>query len=543
MRLPTEYEPELGSLKELLLEMAQELSVSILLEIIVRRLAKQPHVALARIWLIRPRDLCATCLRREECPDMTSCLHLVASASRPSTNGSTDWSLLDDDFQRIPLGRRKIGRIAVTGEPLEINDGVSGPQGFRRPDWAKAEGIIGFAGQPLIYKGDVLGVLALFTRIPFVSEWLDWLRIIADHAAVAIANARAFEEIKSLKEQLEIETDHLKEEVREAKSFDRMIGKSALMRKVLEQIDLVAGTDSTVLILGESGTGKELAAREIHLRSSRSARPLIKVNCAAVPRDLYESEFFGHAKGAFTGAVKDRVGKFQAADGGTLFLDEVAEIPLELQSKLLRILQEGEYQRVGEDRSRWVDVRIIAATNRDLKSELKARRFRTDLYYRLSVFPIEMPPLHLRKEDIPLLAEFFLDVAARKLQRPRPKLTQANIVELQNYDWPGNVRELQNVLERASIIARSNTLHFDLSLGPMRYNSVQHNGSFTKAATDTEIMVDAEIKRLERINIVKALHKSGGKIYGPGGAAELLEVKPTTLASRIKKMEIGTKFK
>ena len=250
------------------------------------------------------------------------------------------------------------------------------------------------------------------------------------------------------------------------------------------------------------------------------------------------SEFFGHVKGAFTGAVKDRVGKFQAADGGTIFLDEVAEIPLELQSKLLHILQEGEYERVGEDRSRRVDVRIIAATNRDLKRELKTGRFRADLYYRLSVFPIEMPPLHLRKEDIPLLAEFFLDVAARKVKRPRPRLTQANIVQLQNYDWPGNVRELQNVLERAVIIARSNTLKFDLPLGPMRHISSQRSSSFTKAASGAEIIVDAEIKRLERENITNALRQSGWKIYGPGGAAELLEVKPTTLAYRIKKMGI-----
>ena len=532
------YKVEFDTLKGLLLEMAQERSVESLLEMIVRRLAEQHHVALARIWLVKAEDHCSTCLLGENCSDMSYCLHLVASAGRPWADTSADWSRIDDDFRRIPLGFRKVGRIAVTGEPVEIIDGITGPQKFTRADWAKGEGIIGFGAQPLIYKGEVLGVLAIFTRIPLLPEGLVWYRMIADHAAAAIANARAFEEIESLKQQLEIEAIYLKEEVREAKTHGRIIGNSAPMGKLLEQISLVAPTDSSVLILGESGTGKELVAREIHLRSSRSARPLIKVNCAAVPKDLYESEFFGHVKGAFTGAVKDRVGKFQAADGGTIFLDEVAEIPLELQSKLLHILQEGEYERVGEDRSRRVDVRIIAATNRNLKTELKAGRFRADLYYRLSVFPIEIPPLHSRKEDIPLLAEFFLDAAARKLKRRRPRLTQANIVELQSYDWPGNVRELQNVLERAVIIARSKTLQFDLPLSPVRNNSSQQIGLSAKAESDADIMVDADIKHLERENIINALSRSGWKLYGPGGAAELLEVKPTTLAYRIKKMGI-----
>ena len=538
MKLEDKYKVEFDSLKKLLLEMAQERSVESLLEMIVRRLAAQPHVALARIWLVEGEDNCSTCFLSEDCPDMSTCLHLVASAGRPLRDSNADWSRIDDDFRRIPLGLRKVGRIAATGEPAEIIDSINGPQRFTRIDWAKDEGIIGFGGQPLIYKGEVLGVLAIFTRIPLIPEGLVWYRMIADHAAVAIANARAFEEIKSLKQQLEIETTYLKEEVSEAKTFGQIIGQSAPMGKVLEQINLVAATNSGVLILGESGTGKELVAREIHLRSSRSARPLIKVNCAAVPKDLYESEFFGHVKGAFTGAVKDRVGKFQAADGGTIFLDEVAEIPLELQSKLLHILQEGEYERVGEDRSRRVDVRIIAATNRNLKTELKAGRFRADLYYRLSVFPIEIPPLHSRKEDIPLLAEFFLDAAARKLKRRRPRLTQANIVELQSYDWPGNVRELQNVLERAVIIARSKTLQFDLPLSPVRNNSSQQIGLSAKAESDADIMVDADIKHLERENIINALSRSGWKLYGPGGAAELLEVKPTTLAYRIKKMGI-----
>ena len=226
-----------------------------------------------------------------------------------------------------------------------------------------------------------------------------------------------------MRKRLELENEYLREEVTGAGAFGELIGQSPALEVVARQIDLVAPTDSAVLILGESGTGKELVAREIHRRSKRSGRPLIKVNCAAVPRELYESEFFGHAKGAFTGALRDRVGRFELADGGTLFLDEVGEIPLELQAKLLRVLQEGELERVGEERTRNVNVRLVAATNRDLRAEAEAGRFRQDLFYRLSVFPVEVPALRKRKEDIPLLVEHFLDASSRKIGRPMPPLT------------------------------------------------------------------------------------------------------------------------
>jgi transcriptional regulator with GAF, ATPase, and Fis domain len=233
----------------------------------------------------------------------------------------------------------------------------------------------------------VLGVLAVFARGPIGPDCMDWLRTIADHAAAAIATARAFEEINALRRQLEAENEYLREEVTRAGAFGELLGQGPALGAVARQIDLVAPTDSAVLILGESGTGKELVAREVHRRSKRAGEPLVKVNCAAVPRELYESEFFGHAKGAFTGALRDRAGRFELADGGTLFLDEVGEIPLDLQAKLLRVLQEGELERVGEERTRKVDVRVSAATNRDLRAEAEAGRFRQDLYYRLSVFP------------------------------------------------------------------------------------------------------------------------------------------------------------
>ena len=244
------------------------------------------------------------------------------------------------------------------------------------------------------------------------------------------------------------------------------------MRQISGQIDLVAPTDASVLILGETGTGKELVAHEIHRRSKRKNKPFIRVNCASIPKDLYESEFFGHVKGAFTGAVKDRTGRFESAEGGTILLDEIGEVPLDLQSKLLRVLQEKSYERVGEDRTRRADVRIIAATNRDLKTEAAARRFREDLYYRLNVFPVQVAPLRERREDISLLAQHFINNSVKEMGSAKARLTRAGSIQLQNYDWPGNVRELRNVIERAVILARGKTLEFDLPVRQTQSHSV-----------------------------------------------------------------------
>ncbi|MEE9257049.1 MAG: sigma 54-interacting transcriptional regulator [bacterium] len=509
----------------------QECSVDDQLGLIVNRLAERPYVALARIWLIRPGDICASCRMREECPDQTSCLHLVASAGRPISDPEADWSRLNGDFRRIPLGVRKVGQIGATGEMVTVEDIEEDAQWIARPDWAEREEIRSFNGQPLLYRGEVLGVLAVFARITLPAEAPGWVRLIADHAAAAIANKRSFEEIANLRSQLELENEYLREEVRTVQAFGEIVGHSPSLRSLLEQIELVAPTDANVLILGESGTGKELVAREIRGRSARRDRPMIRVNCASIPRELYESEFFGHVKGAFTGAVKDRAGRFEAADGGTLFLDEVGELPLEVQGKLLRVLQEGEYERVGEERTRKVDVRIIAATNSDLKQEAEAGRFRQDLYYRLNVFPIEVSPLRRRKEDIPLLAAHFLETAAANLNRPRPRLTQAHILELQRYEWPGNIRELQNVIERAVITARAGRMRFDLP------GSAGAPPPAAPAAGEGEapgILTEAEMQSRERENTRAALERSGWKIYGAGGAAELLDVKPTTLAYRMK---------
>jgi len=335
---------------------------------------------------------------------------------------------------------------------------------------------------------------------------------------------------------LEMENEYLHDEIRLRSGH--MIGDSAVLQKVMAQIATVAPTDANVLILGESGTGKELAAAAIHDLSARKDRPLVRVNCASIPKELFESEFFGHVRGAFTGAIKDRIGRFELADGGTLFLDEIGEIPLDLQGKLLRVLQEGQFERLGEDRTRSVKVRIIAATNRDLLAESKAGRFRLDLYYRLSVFPIEMPPLRERMEDIGLLAEHFIRQASRRLGVPRPKLTRLQVHELQSYDWPGNVRELQNVIERAVILARGGKLPFDLPERRTRPESaapaVMH-----AVTNDSEVLSLDELIVREREIVSAALRRCGGKIYGADGAAALLNIKPTTLASKMKRLKIG----
>jgi transcriptional regulator with GAF, ATPase, and Fis domain len=528
-------EPYVQAIQALLLEMPQQRSTPALLQLVVERVADLSDVALARIWLIKPGDICPECSMRDECLDKTECLHLSASAGQPIHDVEADWSRIDGAFRRFPIGVRKVGRAAAVQQGIVVKDIQEDSTWIARPDWARREGIHGFGAQPLVFRDEVLGVLGVFTRAPATERWVAWLRVVTDHAATAIVNARSFEEIERLSEQLELENTYLKEEVSEALAFGAMVGASEALRKSQRQIELVAPTEATVLIQGESGTGKELVAREIHRRSSRATRPLIKVNCATIPRELYESEFFGHVKGAFTGAVKSRAGRFQAADGGTLFLDEVGEIPLSLQTKLLRVLQEGEYERVGDEQTRKVDVRIVAATNRDLTEEVKEGNFRSDLYYRLNVFPIDVPPLRERPEDIPPLASRFIGEVSLRLRMDEPRLTWANVLALQQYRWPGNVRELRNVIERAIITSQGGKLSFHLE-DPVDQTRVEDEGS--TAENQREILTDGELRHREEENMLTALERCGWKIHGAGGAAALLELKPTTLASRMKAMGI-----
>ncbi|ODA40897.1 sigma 54-interacting transcriptional regulator [Desulfosporosinus sp. BG] len=535
----TNFNLDFESFQLLLLEMAQQRSVDELLQLVTSSLASTCNVALARVWMITPGDICNTCNEYAACQDRSRCLHLMASRGL-SIDNTTNWNTIEHGaFRRFPIGVRKVGRIASSGQPGNVSAICGNSDWIADRAWVKKEHIASFVGQPLIFKGEVLGVLAMFTRIALDQGALGLMRMIADHLAYAVSNARAFAEIKRLKRQIENENAYLREEVNIAQSFNGIIGKSNALHEILRQIVLVAPLDTSVLITGESGTGKELIAREIHARSKRVGHPMIKINCAAIPKNLFESEFFGHVRGAFTGAHKDREGFFQIADRGTLFLDEVSEIPLELQGKLLRVLQEGEYQRVGEEKVRKVDVRIISATNRDLGREVTAGRFREDLYYRVNVFPFLLPPLRDRKEDISLLVNHFLALTSRRINRPKPPLTPSDIESLTQYDWPGNIRELQNVIERAVITSHLGKLDSGIS-------SITHLGVsptapsvHTKGHIDKRsILTDAEIRQLERENMIKALRVCNGKIYGPRSASEKLGIKPTTLISRLKKMGI-----
>jgi len=336
---------------------------------------------------------------------------------------------------------------------------------------------------------------------------------------------------------LETQIACLLDEIRSDHNFGYIIGKSFGLSKVMQQVQLVAPTEATVLITGESGTGKELVARAIHEHSRRNGRALVKLNCSAVPESLFESEFFGHVRGAFTGALKDKPGRFELADGGTLFLDEIGEVPLAMQAKLLRVLQEQELERIGDTRTRKVSVRVIAATNRDLMKEVDQGRFRQDLFYRLSVFPIEVPPLRERSDDIALLTAYFVRQSARRMNRPAPPISKAALGQLALYDWPGNVRELQNAIERAIILWQGGPLTFDL------YGSraAENSGQPAKQTAMPSPLTRDELRRQERDAIAAALKQTNGKVSGRGGAAELLGMKPTTLASRISALGLNRK--
>ncbi len=522
---------------QLLLDIAHEHSLEQLLQKVVSHAVQRPYMSCAQVWLIEPGDRCAHCPRRPECPDQTRCLHLVAGSGVSLAKTPAEAPRFDDPTSRNPLGAGFLGKAAVTGEQVILRDLTQHRAEVAGFDWLEREQIRGCGATPIIYRAEILGAIAGFSRLRLPEEGRPWGRVFADHIGSAIANARAFEEIRRLKAQLEQQNAYLQEEVVEARAFGDLVGQSAALRQIVSQIDLVAPTDASVLILGETGTGKELVAREIHRRSQRKDGPLVRVNCASIPRELFESELFGHVRGAFTGAIKDRSGRFETAEGGTLFLDEIGDVPLEMQSKLLRVLQEKRYERVGDDRTRQADVRIIAATNRDLRKAVAAGRFREDLYYRLHVFPIQVAPLRERRDDIPLLAKHFVEVSAKELRCPQPRLTRAAIIQLQSYDWPGNVRELRNVIERAVILARGGALQFDL---PGFAPATTGTPAQAKAPIPpgTKFLTEVEMRQRERDNLLAVLEHSGWKIKGPHGAAELLGVKPTTLLSRMQKMEL-----
>jgi PAS domain S-box-containing protein len=628
---------------------AAEHNFQTVLDTVVNGLAQQPCVAHARIWLLKPGDICQDCFLRDDCTDRTQCLHSVAGAG---TLSKVDLSALHEQFRRVPLANRLVGRVAAEGISVLHKDLLQEVEGIVRRDWIQQEGIRAFAAHPLVFRGKTLGVLLISSRETISEQEFAWFKMLADQAAVAITNAQAFEALQraqaaqqkraqELKQVIDVAPQHmfiweadanvsygnraaldyfgpippkppmefldlvthpedverlkagikeamlrsepfemevrmrrhdgeyhwflyllkplrneeghvgrwcgtrididdrkrtqdrtqrenlaLREEVDKTSMFEEIVGTSPALQAVLTRVAKVAPSDSTVLITGETGTGKELIARAIHKRSPRASRAFVSVNCAAIPRDLIASELFGHEKGAFTGALQRRLGRFELAEGGTIFLDEIGELTAETQVALLRVLQEREFDRVGGSRPIRVDVRVIAATHRDLPAAIAAGTFRSDLFYRINVFPVQVPSLRERKEDIRLLVEYFIDRYASKAGKKITSVDKKSLAHLQSYSWPGNIRELQNVIERSVIVCDTDEFSVDeswLSLKP--------------AVPNRPLPDDLVAQEKERIEA--ALAETRGRVSGPNGAAAKLGVPASTLDSKIKSLKIN----
>ena len=424
----------------------------------------------------------------------------------------------------IPIEEDSPGARAFrTGEPAAVL--CCG--GERLDRLAEAEGVQSLCHIPLISRSRTIGLLSLarLAPIPFAPRDVEFLTLVANQVAIAVENALAYREIAQLKDRLAQEKVYLEDEIRSELNFEEIVGRSPALRRVLQEIETVAPTDSTVLIYGETGTGKELVARAIHNLSSRARSSFVKLNCAAIPTGLLESEMFGHEKGAFTGAVAQRIGRFELANRGTVFLDEIGEIPLELQPKLLRVLQEREFERLGSSRTLRTDARLIAATNRDLMAMVEERNFRADLFYRLNVFPVQVPPLRDRAEDIPVLVRHFVQQFARRMGKSVDTIPSEAMNVLVRYHWPGNIRELQNLVERAVILSAGPTLKVPL-------NDLQ-----VQAAPPRARKIET-LEEAERRQILEALEASEWVISGPKGAAVTLGLKRSTLQARMDKLGI-----
>jgi len=501
-------------LERITLQMASCLDLQLVLTTITQGLVDELDGAFARIWLLGPGDLCTDCYQADDCTNRARCLHLEASAGL--------YTNLNGEYRRIPLGALKIGKIAQGFGSMYTND-VLGDDRLPNKQWMKDNGLYSFAGHPLMFRGELLGVVAIFGRRPLSKQEFARLAVFANKAAIAIRNAQLFTEVEQLKRRLQAENLYLREEVRREHNFEEIIGNSPILKAVLRKIEQVAPTDSTVLILGETGTGKELIARAIHNLSLRKAHPLVRINCGAIPANLMESELFGHEKGSFTGATAMRIGRFELADGGTIFLDEVGELPLDAQVKLLRVLQEREFERVGSSQLLKTNVRVIAATNRDLNEAAKTGSFRWDLLYRLNVFPLDLPPLRSRPSDIPLLVDHFVSKFASKFGKRFDGMSKAAMEQLTQYAWPGNVRELENIIERAAILADGPLVQID--------NSLLGHPLTGQIAAGT-------LEEVERTHILRVLQDTGWTVEGKQGAAGRLGLHPNTLRSRIQKLGI-----
>ncbi len=469
---------------------------------------------------------------------------IAASVRRVMRSDSAGVALLEPDTNQLriyaldfPEGKGLIreeskapveGTFAAgvlrTGEAVVLDSEDLANLHFSEPTAPQAEGIRTLCLLPLIAHDRVLGVLGLgrFQEEIFTRSEVDFLRQVAGQVAIAIENALAYAQIGELKDKLALEKLYLEDEIRSEMNFDEIVGASSALRHALNQVETVAPTDSTVLLLGETGTGKELVARAIHSHSRRNDRAFVKLNCAAIPTGLLESELFGHEKGAFTGAVSQKVGRLELADRGTLFLDEGGDIPTELQPKLLRALQEREFERLGNSKTKKVDVRLVAATNQDLQKMVAENQFRSDLYYRLNVFPIRIPPLRERPEDSPLLVRHFTQKFARRLERPIDTIPARAMRRLRQWHWPGNVRELENFIERAVILSPGRVLNVPVS----------------ELAGGAPVERSSGVSAGEREEILRVLKETAGRVGGPSGAASRLGLKRTTLISRMKKLGI-----
>ncbi|MCG8422285.1 MAG: sigma 54-interacting transcriptional regulator [Proteobacteria bacterium] len=485
--------------------MTATLELDRVLQVITEGMVEELNAYFARIWLLHDRE------------DRAPYLQLRASAGH--------YTHIDGGHAQIPVGSLKIGRIAESRAPIMTADALNDDN---IPDkaWLIDHELRSFAGCPLLFGGELLGVLAMFSQKQTSEPEFARLHVFASQAAIAIKNALLFDEVRSLSRRLAAENRYLNEELYATRGGSEIVGQSGPLRAVLDQIDRVAPTDASVLIVGETGTGKEAIARAVHARSGRADHSWVTVNCAAMSDGLVESELFGHEKGAFTGAVERRLGRFEIADRGTLFLDEVGELPIRTQTKLLRVVQEGEFERVGASQPIRVDVRIIAATNRDLAAEVAAGRFREDLLYRLSVFPITVPPLRERDGDIPLLVRHFLDRFATKFRKRLDGVSTDAMAQLERYSWPGNVRELQNLLERAAILSEGSIIQVDELFDPRMP---------IDRPADRAMETLAEISRRHIVNV---LGRTGWVIEGKKGAAVILGLHPNTLRSRMKKLGI-----
>jgi formate hydrogenlyase transcriptional activator len=444
----------------------------------------------------------------------------------------------------MPIEGSPPGIAFKTGEPYvaAIRDAAE-----TTPDSPpSAEGFTVGCVLPLVSRGRIHGVLNLARREEnaFSPDEMRFLMQVANQIAIAVENALAYSQITELKDKLAQEKLYLEDEIRTEMNFEEIVGKSAALRQVLKQVETVGPTESTVLIYGETGTGKELIARALHNLSARHSNAFVKLNCAAIPTGLLESELFGHEKGAFTGAIAQRIGRFELANRGTVFLDEVGEIPLELQPKLLRVLQEREFERLGSTRTLRTDARLIAATNRDLEAMVEGQKFRSDLFYRLNVFPVRVPALRERPEDIPLLVRHFTQQFARSMNKNIESIPSETMSALCEYHWPGNIRELQNVIERAVILSSGPVLRVVLS-------DLKNNGASMPALENTKSASRAEnlgsmqrvLEETERKQILAALEESRWVVAGPKGAAARLGMKRSTLQVRMQKLRIARSSK